>query len=44
VVPLTRAAPAEAYVLWITSLVPDDTGRFWAGVGQVELRGVPNST
>ncbi len=44
VVRLTRAAPAESYVLWITSLVPDDTGRFWAGVGQVELRGVPNST
>ena len=44
VVTLTRAAPAEAYVLWITSLVPDGAGSFWAGVGQVELRGVPNST
>ena len=43
-VPLTRAAPAEAYVLWITSLVSDGAGSFWAGVGQVDLRGVPNST
>ncbi len=44
VVPITSAAPAEAYVLWITSLVADGTGGYWAGVGQVELRGVPNST
>lgn len=44
VVPLAAAAPAEAYVLWITRLVPDDQGRYWAGVGEVELRGVPNST
>lgn len=44
VIPITRAAPAEAVVLWITSLVDDGTGGFWAGVGQVELRGVPNST
>lgn len=41
---LARAAPAEAYVLWITSLVDDGGGGFWAGVGQVEMRGVPNST
>ena len=44
VVALQRAAPAEAYVLWITSLVDDGAGSFWAGVGQVELRGIPNST
>ena len=44
VVELTRAAPAEAYVLWITSLVDDGAGGYWAGVGEVELRGVPNST
>lgn len=44
VVPLARAAPAEAYVLWITSLVDDGAGSYWAGVGEVELRGVPNST
>ncbi len=43
-VPLARTEPAEAYVLWITSLAPDGQGRFWAGVGEVELRGVPNST
>lgn len=41
---LARAAPAEAYVLWITSLVDDGSGSYWAGVGQVELRGVPKST
>jgi tRNA A-37 threonylcarbamoyl transferase component Bud32 len=44
VVAITAAAASEAYVLWITSLVPDGTGGFWAGVGQVELRGAPNST
>jgi hypothetical protein len=44
VVQLTRAAPAEAYVLWITSLVADGSGGYWAGVGEVQLRGVPNST
>ena len=43
-VPLARTAPAEAYVLWITKLVPDGQGRYWAGVGEVQLRGVPNST
>jgi serine/threonine-protein kinase len=43
-VPLARAAPAEAYVLWITSLVDDGAGGFWAGVGEVQMRGVPNST
>jgi eukaryotic-like serine/threonine-protein kinase len=44
VVPLAEAAASEAYVLWITMLVPDGQGRYWAGVGEVELRGVPNST
>jgi serine/threonine-protein kinase len=44
VVPLARTQPAEAYVLWITMLVPDGQGRYWAGVGEVQLRGVPNST
>lgn len=43
VVPLARAEPSDAYVLWFTSLVPDDRGGFWAGVGEVQLRGVPNS-
>ena len=44
VVPLARARPSQAYVLWITLLVPDGKGRYWAGVGEVQLRGVPNST
>ena len=44
VVPLATAQPAEAYVLWITMLVPDGQNRYWAGVGEVQLRGVPNST
>jgi eukaryotic-like serine/threonine-protein kinase len=44
VVPLAVAEPAQAYVLWITQLVPDGSDRYWAGVGEVELRGVPNST
>jgi len=44
VVPLTGTEPAEAYVLWITSLVPGDKGAYWAGIGQVELRGAPNSS
>jgi hypothetical protein len=30
-------------VLWITELVPDGTGKFWAGVGEVAFRGVPNT-
>ncbi|HET6689775.1 MAG TPA: hypothetical protein VFG74_02820, partial [Miltoncostaeaceae bacterium] len=42
VVPLTPGPPAEAYVLWITSLVDDGEGGYSAGVGQVELRGTPN--
>ena len=42
VVKLATAAPAEAYVLWITSLVSDGEDGYWAGVGQVELRGTPN--
>ncbi len=37
--PLAAAEPAEAYVLWITMLVPDDENRFWAGVGEVQLQG-----
>ncbi len=44
IIPIARAAPAEAVVLWITSLVDDGSGGFHAGVGQVELRGVPNTT
>jgi hypothetical protein len=44
VVPLSATEPAEAYVLWITSLVPDGKGAYWAGIGQVELRGTPNSS
>ena len=42
VVPLAPGPAAEAYVLWITSLVPDGEGGYSAGVGQVELRGTPN--
>jgi serine/threonine-protein kinase len=44
VIPLKQVEPARAYLLWITSLVPDDSGGYWAGVGEVELRGVPNPT
>jgi hypothetical protein len=44
IVPLAPSEPARAYVLWITSLVPDDSGGYWAGVGEVQLRGVPNPT
>ncbi len=44
IVPLAETEPSQAYVLWITMLVPDDQGRFWAGVGEVELRGLPNTT
>jgi eukaryotic-like serine/threonine-protein kinase len=44
VIPLTSAAPSEVYVLWITSLVSDNAGGYWAGIGQVQLRGVPNTT
>jgi hypothetical protein len=40
---LARAAPSGTYVLWFTSLAPDDKGGYWAGVGEVRLRGVPNS-
>jgi hypothetical protein len=42
VVELAAGPPAEAYVLWITSLVEDGEGGYTAGVGQVELRGTPN--
>ena len=42
VVKLAPGPPAEAYVLWITSLVDDGEGGYSAGVGQVELRGTPN--
>jgi hypothetical protein len=42
VVPLASGPAAEAYVLWITSLVDDGEGGYSAGVGQVELRGTPN--
>jgi hypothetical protein len=34
----------DEVVLWFTGLTEDDSGRFWAGVGQVELRGASNST
>jgi hypothetical protein len=34
----------RAVLIWLTSLVPDDSGRYWAGIGQVRLRGVPNQT
>lgn len=44
VIPLKAAAPSQAYVLWFTSLAPDGEGGYWAGVGEVQLRGVPNST
>ena len=44
VVPLAGAEPAEAYVLWITSLVPDGEGAYSAGIGEVQLRGTPNSS
>ncbi len=44
VIPLTTAVPSQVYVLWITSLVSDGEGGYWAGVGQVQLGGVPNST
>lgn len=43
VVPLTRAGASGSYVVWFTSLVPDDKGGYWAGVGEVRLRGAPNS-
>ena len=43
-VAIAPADPSAVYVLWITSLVDDGAGAFWAGVGEVELRGVPNST
>lgn len=40
-VPLRRAAAGDRYVLWITSLAADDSGRFHAGVSTVQLRGEP---
>jgi tRNA A-37 threonylcarbamoyl transferase component Bud32 len=43
-VPLTTSGPSQSYLLWITSLVDDGAGGYWAGVGQVELRGAPNRT
>ena len=44
VIPLTSSAASAVYVLWITSLVPDGRGGYWAGVGQVQLRGIPKTT
>jgi hypothetical protein len=43
-VPLRVEQPTAVYVLWITKLVPrsDDPGRYWAGVGEVSLRGPAN--
>src|SRR5690606_20173651 len=31
----------QNYVLWFTSLAPDDTGRYHAGVGEIRLTGIP---
>jgi serine/threonine-protein kinase len=44
-VPLRVPRADRVYVLWFTELVPtpDDAGRYWAGVGQVSLRGPANS-
>ncbi len=42
-VPLPAGTPARNYVLWITALAPDETGRYHAGVSEVELRGVPEA-
>ena len=39
-----QGAGGDEVVLWFTGLTEDDSGRFWAGVGQVELRGTSNST
>jgi len=41
---LAEADPSDVALLWITELVSDGAGRYWAGVREVELRGVPNST
>lgn len=43
-VPLSGDAPVRAVLIWLTSLVPDGSGRYWAGIGQVRVRGVPNQT
>ena len=43
-IPLEGASLGDEVVLWFTGLTQDDSGRFWAGVGQVELRGTSNST
>jgi serine/threonine-protein kinase len=42
-VPLPADAPSRL-VLWITELqpTPEDPSRYWAGIGEVSLRGVPN--
>ena len=39
-----QGAGGDEVVLWFTGLTEDDSGRFWAGVGQVELRGTSNSS
>jgi eukaryotic-like serine/threonine-protein kinase len=40
---LSVSAPSDVYVLWLTRLVPSDTpDRYWAGVGEVSLRGPAN--
>lgn len=44
VIPLSPSAPQQSFLLWITSLAPDGSGGYWAGIGEVELRGVPNQT
>lgn len=42
VVSLEADEPSDELVLWITGLVPDEDGRFAAGVGQVQLTGTAN--
>ena len=41
---LSGDAPVRAVLIWLTALVPDDSGHYWAGIGQVRVRGVPNQT
>lgn len=43
-VPLEGVDAGNEVVLWFTALTEDEEGKFWAGVGQVELRGASNSS
>lgn len=43
-VSLRPSQPGVAYLLWITGLVPDGGGGYWAAVGEVKLLGAPNPT